>query len=663
MESVLSRSKVNALFALREDLPKTAKLLALSEEPFLLDWKNSLDRKLLPRMQPDFPLTVAICGGGSSGKSTLFNTLALNPISPTGGKAGINRRVLIAVHSSHLQRENFLDALYEPFGCHPCELTETEELTQKGDPLYVIGDQIPKNLVLLDTPDFDTGRKGIYANRQLAQNSLEASDILIYIFTNANYNNCDNTGFLARIIAGIGRRKCFLVYRVYPSFTDKEVLDHAATVGENIYGDSADESILGIYRADDENAVAAGEKFMTLTSVRKTRFSLLDALSQIDPRKQRLNLFASILADVLKGAAKIRSQLDCSHKALAVYLDAVKTAQSHSVHEALSHFPVDEVVKRFAQIWLATDPAHIKAMRNTGKIVEIPFAALVSAVKWLTRSPEEPREKEASRKFSTQLEVDLLGAANQLYKNLVDPELSVTLAKKDPVARRMQATFDHLKQNLTLKWYRGEYEEVPDRNNPDKTELFRFTVTAHPAVAASKAELKRQNWRKVLDRIISQKENIVSLSKPMETELRSLADQFRSRMSFTARIRQTFTAFLNVLPATAAVTYILVTGDPVGGTGIKIKLAGLFGLKDLYALVAIPVTAGIKQADLDQLEIMLGPITQTWLNTKLKTVQTLFETEISSAIVNEATLCFKEAQELLQNIDTQMKICTSILNA
>jgi hypothetical protein len=182
-------------------------------------------------------------------------------------------------------------------------------------------------------------------------------------------------------------------------------------------------------------------------------------------------------------------------------------------------------------------------------------------------------------------------------------------------------------------------------------------------VAASKAELKRQNWRKVLDRIISQKENIVSLSKPMETELRTLADQFRSRMSLTAKIRQTFTAFLNVLPATAAVTYILVTGDPVGGTGIKIKLAGLFGLKDLYALVAIPVTAGIKQADLDQLEIMLGPITQAWLNTKLKTVQTLFETEISSVIVNEATLRFKEAQALLQNIDKQMEICTPILKA
>ena len=67
------------------------------------------------------------------------------------------------------------------------------------------------------------------------------------------------------------------------------------------------------------------------------------------------------------------------------------------------------------------------------------------------------------------------------------------------------------------------------------------------------------------------------------------------------RMRQTFAALLNVLPATAAVTYVLSTGDPVGATGIKIKLTGLLGLKDLYALIAIPATAGLKKADQKQL--------------------------------------------------------------
>lgn len=656
MESILNPLTIDALYALRKELPQAAHLLALAEAPLFGDWKNSLDRKLLPRLQPNFPLTAAICGGGSSGKSTLFNTLAGKSLSPTGGSAGINRRVLVAVHQSHLLQSNFLEALYEPFDCQPRALRAKEELTQSGDPLHVVSDQIPANLVLLDTPDFDTGAKGVYANRQLAQNSLESADILIYIFTNANYNNRDNTDFLARIIAGIGQRKCFLVYRVYPSFNDREVLAHANTVAQNIYGDNADDAIIGIYRADDENAVAAGDKLMTLTPVGKQQHPLVETLARIDPRQLRTDLFVSILADVVKGADHILTQLEDSAHGLAFYLDAVQTAQSHSVREALSHFPMDQVLKRFAEIWLATDPTHIKAMRKTGQIVELPLTAVISAVKWFKRTPAEQAAKDRSRSFISQLEVDLLAAANQLYRSLVDPELTVTIVKQDPVAQRMQATLGRLKQSRVSRTAWDTSAVVQE-----ETGLLRFTVAAHPCVADSQSELKNRNWRKALDRIVSQKDNILSFTEPMEVELQALADHFRSRMSFSARVQQTFAAFLNVLPATAAVSYILATGDPVGGTGIKVKLAGLFGLKDLYALVAIPVTAGIKQADLSQLETMLGPITQTWLNSKLKTVQDLFEAEISAVVIDEATQRLAEAQELISRLHQHLEDCARAL--
>ncbi|WP_419661229.1 uncharacterized protein Dvar_16570 [Desulfosarcina variabilis str. Montpellier] len=44
-------------------------------------------------------------------------------------------------------------------------------------------------------------------------------------------------------------------------------------------------------------------------------------------------------------------------------------------------------------------------------------------------------------------------------------------------------------------------------------------------------------------------------------------------------------AMLNVIPATAAVIYVLHTGDPVGAVGIKVKLTGLFGLNDLSIVI------------------------------------------------------------------------------
>ena len=56
--------------------------------------------------------------------------------------------------------------------------------------------------------------------------------------------------------------------------------------------------------------------------------------------------------------------------------------------------------------------------------------------------------------------------------------------------------------------------------------------------------------------------------------LQRLVREQRVRMTTFDQIRQTFAAMLNIIPATAAVTYVLSTGDPVGAVGIKVKLAG-----------------------------------------------------------------------------------------
>ncbi len=135
--------------------------------------------------------------------------------------------------------------------------------------------------------------------------ALEASDILIYVFTNSNYNNRDNTDFIAQMLTGIGMRKCFLVYRVYPSFTQQEVLEHAMTVAKGIYGDRADEFLLGVYRTDEDNKVAAGQQFMKLMPVENHDPEFSEALQSIDGAGLRFELYGSILADVIHRAAKI----------------------------------------------------------------------------------------------------------------------------------------------------------------------------------------------------------------------------------------------------------------------------------------------------------------------------------------------------------------------
>ncbi len=143
----------------------------------------------------------------------------------------------------------------------------------------------------------------------------------------------------------------------------------------------------------------------------------------------------------------------------------------------------------------------------------------------------------------------------------------------------------------------------------------------------------------------------------MEKDLEQLADHFRRKMGLWPKISQTFWALLNVLPATVAVTYVLSTGDPIGAAGIKVKLTGLFGAKDLYALFAIPVTTGLKKADRKQIEEMLGPIVQTWLNHKLITVQHLFEENITGGILRSARKNIADADPLIGEIRHSMKMC------
>ena len=68
----------------------------------------------------DFPLVAAVCGGGSAGKSTLFNSLIGRNLSPTGGRAGLNRRVLAAIGDKPLKMDGFLQVLTHSFegGAH-----------------------------------------------------------------------------------------------------------------------------------------------------------------------------------------------------------------------------------------------------------------------------------------------------------------------------------------------------------------------------------------------------------------------------------------------------------------------------------------------------------------------------------------------------------------
>ena len=612
---------------------------------------SAIDSKLLIRFSPDFPLVAAICGGGSSGKSTLFNSLLRDHHAPSGGKAGLNRRVLFSIPAGSGESAGVIAHMARAFNTDPAELERQSDLLQPGAPLFVEDHSSNARLVLLDTPDFDTGSGGRYTNREVARNALEAADLLIYIFTNSNYNNRDNTDFISRVLTGIGRRHCMLVYRVYPGFTAREVEAHAMTVARNLYGDEAGEHVLGIYRVDEDNQVAAGDRFMTLRPVRETDPDFVDALKSLDRLKLRSDQHAAILADTVAQTRAILEQSGRSLDLLQLYGDAVQTVQSHCVQQALQHFPLDHVMRRFAQIWSASDPTAVKMMRRAGTIVEFPLRAILGAAGWArkqlsTKPPPVPDDENFSRAFDE----DLVTAVTELHQQVLGSQITVSVQTGDPVAERMRRTMARICAGTeNAEACRPSAEALTG----DGAQV--FNVSVHPVLKRAQQQLADRDFSTILKGILSRKGDLLAITDSMETDLKTLADDFRNKMGVWDKVGQTFWAFLNVLPATLAVTYVLSTGDPVGAVGIKVKLAGLFGMKDLYALFAIPVTRGMKKADRKQLEAMLGPIVQTWLNHKMRVVADLLSSEITGSILETAETHATDATDRLSRIEQALE--------
>ena len=568
----------------------------------------------------------------------------------------MNRRVLIAASRRRFSSPQALSELFEPFGWHPQRLQNPRELTQPGEPLYMLSGALPPHLLLLDTPDFDTGAKGVYANREAARQALELADLMLYIFTNSNYANRDNTDFVAEMLTGVGQRKAFLVYRAYPSFDDVEVGKHAMTVARNIYGSRADDFLMGIYRADEDNRVAAGLRPMSLAPLATGGPSLAAALTETDPVPIRLALFSSVLQDVVDIAGGITDEAGICLDELKLYRNALLAIQAECLQIALRHFPLDTVMRRFARIWSRGDPVHIRAMRKTGSFVSFPVKVVSRMIKSAGLREPPPDEKEMSKKVNEQIQSDLLTAANRLYEQILSPRINVSVSPADPTKSRMRQAAARIRRARKL-----EDDVAPQETSAGRSGQQVFSVEAPVALNDVRKKLRQGNWENLAASVLARSSSVVDFSRHIDSELEHLADTQRSQMNWRAKITQTFAAFLNVLPATAAVTYILSTGDPVGAAGIKIKLGSLFGLHDLYALVALPATSGLKKADRRQLENLLAPVARVWLDDKVQLVRRILEDEISGPLLDRAKEKAETCRELITQLEEKLTLCRTAL--
>jgi len=639
----MSGSRDHEFTQLRQDLKAASTLLpqlwsAVNGRPVesaSFPWLQRLEHNVLPAMDFDLPvLLVAICGGGSTGKSTLLNTLARRKISEVGFKAGLTRRVLLCGHPDVLEGAELAGALLHRLPEAPVAWRSPDDALTGGPPLFALSDTIPKHLLLIDTPDFDTGDGGRLINRARAAPILRTSEVMIYVFTNAVYNNLSNTLFMAETVGGIGGRDVILVYRISRAAPDDEVLEHCQVVARRLYKVPTDEElpggfppqVLGVYRTHESDSVAHGRARPRLLPVGEITGgkSIEDLLRGLNVAEIKRRVFAADLKEIHDNASKMLRQAHSEARSIEVYRQTWQYAMAQDAAEALQAFPIQEAIGLTIKLFLETSPAHVKVLRWFGGTVSHLVRGAVRAGQAVYRWARGDAATQASEpNVEEKLTHDLLAAANGLRNRLMDDQLIVRVPVGDPLVGEVRRT---LKKDGHSK-----RESIIETVEPGTLNLH---VPVPVIIMQRQGDILEQDWERIAGVIRNAVPSLAGLPPDIEAELRGLIAQLRGKMSWQEKALETVFALLPSVPPLLAVAYVLVTKTPPPvGTGLWIKVRALFGVNDLWALVSLPPSLDLSNTERKQLEELIAPVFQLWFERRLKAVITLFEQTICRPII------------------------------
>ncbi|MBL9124516.1 MAG: GTPase domain-containing protein, partial [Planctomycetaceae bacterium] len=161
------------------------------------EWHELLVHKLLPQVDSEPWLVVAVVGGTNIGKSVVFNHLAgedASGVSPLA--AGTKHPVCLVPRGFADRRE--LARLFEGF--------ELVAWRSSEDPLgdaaenrlfWREGPNVPPRLLILDTPDIDSD---VPVNWQRADAVRHVADVLVAVLTQQKYNDAAVKQFFRKAV-------------------------------------------------------------------------------------------------------------------------------------------------------------------------------------------------------------------------------------------------------------------------------------------------------------------------------------------------------------------------------------------------------------------------------------------------------------------------------
>lgn len=162
------------------------------------EWFELLERKLLPQLTDGLYLVVAVVGGTNIGKSVIFNHIAGFRASSSSPLASGTKHPVCLVPAG-FETDHDLSSLFPAFQLHPwLESDEALQTNEEHCLFWRSGEDVPENLIVLDTPDVDSDAP---VNWQRADAVRQAADVLIAVLTQQKYNDAAVKQFFRKAAA------------------------------------------------------------------------------------------------------------------------------------------------------------------------------------------------------------------------------------------------------------------------------------------------------------------------------------------------------------------------------------------------------------------------------------------------------------------------------
>ena len=241
----------------------------------------------------DAPLVVLLLGPTGAGKSSLFNALAGRAASPTGVLRPTTRTAVVLAHGDDLAilRTGALAGL------------GSDRLDGVADPALTPG------LALVDAPDVDSIE---HANRELADQLVEAADLAIFVTTATRYADRVPWAVLARVRER-GLPIVVVVNRLPPSEADQAVVLEDVRRLFTDAGYSSELKVTGVA----EGALDPGRDALDVTAVAPIRTRIDGLRADAEGRRR---LAAEALAGSVAGVGPLVSRVadDVAHEQIDV---------------------------------------------------------------------------------------------------------------------------------------------------------------------------------------------------------------------------------------------------------------------------------------------------------------------------------------------------------